>query len=214
MNKLIIQFVAADTAPEAKIGVDLELQEITRQVKTGPERKHHALIAAPAARLKHFHKALQWEHPNCVHFSAHGTQFSRIILFNEQNEPEAISNQTLGLLFNALHGQIRLVTLSYCFSHEQAKKIAELIDCVIGIEKTIPPKAATNYAAHLYGVLADGKSVGEAHELALVHLSRFNLSKGSEPQLLVRDGINPNNVFSGLKTRTTEPKKGQEICPE
>ena len=48
--------------------------------------------------------------------------------------------------------------------------------------------------------------------MALVHLSRFNLSKGSEPQLLVRDGINPNNVFPGSKPGQLNPKRGKKYA--
>lgn len=218
MKKLKIQFIAADTDPGRSINIPAEYQEILRAVNPGSAERHK-LLASPAARLDDVIKALESARPNCVHFSAHGTQFSRIILFDKHDKPEPISHQTIGLLFHALRDKIRLVTLSYCYSKEEARKIAELIDCVIGIEKTITPEAANAYAASFYGRLADGKSVGRAHELALVEFAKFELPPESQPILITREGVDahavlpseePHNVRVGRNKRLTEHKQAFE----
>ncbi len=210
MKKLKIQFIGADTDPGRSIDIAGEYEEILRAVNPGSVERH-TLLASPAARLDDVIKALESGRPNCVHFSAHGTQFSRIILFDKHDKPEPISHQTIGLLFHALRGKIRLVTLSYCYSKEEAIKIAELIDCVIGIEKTITPDAANAYATTFYGMLADGKSVGRAHELALISSAKFELAPENQPVLITRDGVDAHAVFPSAERYNVRAAKNKQF---
>jgi hypothetical protein len=202
MNNLVIQFVAADPFEKTRLGLPEEMMEIQRKIQSSPPRGHR-LVPAPAANLEDVIFALQNNRPNCVHFSCHGTQFSKIVLFNGKNEAEPLSQQTVGLLFNTLRGRIRLVTLSCCHSEDQASKIAEMIDCVIGIRGIVEPAAAAAYSAAFYGQLANKQSVADAHNLALITFSHHNPRNRSVPQLFPRAGIDPHTVFPGIRSSLT-----------
>ena len=202
MNRLVIQVVAADPyedTPEARLELDKEFQAIQRVVEV-PSRQKHELLPAPAARLSDVIRVLQKNKPNCVHFTCHSTQFSRIVLLGDKDEPAPISHLTIGLLFNALSERIRVVVLSSCHSADQASRIAEIIDCVVGIEGTVDAKAAAAYSIAFYGSLADDKSVARAHELALIMFSHHNKPGGALPKLYLRSGVDASKLFPGRAT--------------
>lgn len=199
MNRLVIQVVGADPyedTPEARLELGKEFQAIQRVVEAQPAQKHQ-VHPAPAARLSDVIRVLQNKKPNCVHFTCHGTQFSRIVLLDEKDEAAPVSHLTIGLLFNALSERIRLVVLSCCYSAEQAERIAEIIDCVVGIEGTVDAKAAAAYSVEFYRNLANDESVARAHELALITFSDHNKQGGALPKLYPRSGVDPAKVFPG-----------------
>jgi hypothetical protein len=199
MDKLSIQFIAADPyedQPDARLKLTLEYRDMKERVLASAALKHE-MFDAPAARLKDVINELQRNRPNCVHFSCHGTQFSRIVLLNENNGPEPLSHVTIARLFNALTGRIRLVTLSCCYSAEQASRIAEFIDCVVGIEGVVGAEAAAEYSKRFYGELAKGKSVAEAHRLALPEFANKNPEGRPEPIVYPRTGVDPEKLFPG-----------------
>jgi CHAT domain len=195
VNKLVIQFVAADPFEKAPLRVDREYQRIQQKVQRSIDLPHE-LPAAPAATISDVIFALQRNQPNCVHFSCHGTTLSQIVLLNSNGQAEPLSHQTIGYLFSALRGRIRLVTLSSCYSVEQAQKIADIVDCVIGIHGTVDIGAAAAYFAALYGQLAQNKDVAEAHTVALIEFSSCN-SGDPPPVLLPRAGVEPSSVRPG-----------------
>jgi hypothetical protein len=195
VNKLVIQFVAADPFDNARLKLGREYQRIQQNVQRSIQSPHE-LPAAPAATISDVIFALQRNQPNCVHFSCHGTPLSQIVLLNSNGLAEPLSHQTIGFLFNALRGRIRLVTLSSCYSIEQAQKIVDIVDCVIGIHGPVDIDAAAAYFAALYGQLAQNMDVAEAHAVALIEFSSCN-SGDPPPVLLPRPGVHPSAVRPG-----------------
>jgi hypothetical protein len=199
MDKLSIQFVAADPyedQPDARLQLTLEYRNMKERVLASTAQKHE-MFDAPAARLKDVINELQRNRPNCVHFSCHGTEFSRIVLLNDENGPEPISHVTIARLFNALSGRIRVVTLSCCYSAEQASRIAEFIDCVVGIEGVVGVEAAAAYSLRFYRELAGGQSVAQAHKTALIEFAQKNHKGRPEPILYLRTGVDSEKLFPG-----------------
>jgi CHAT domain len=204
MGKLIVQFVGADPyedQPTGRLKLSEEYQSMKRVVQASRAQQHD-LFDAPAARLLDVVNELQRNRPNCVHFTCHGTQFSRIVLLGDFNQPEPISHVTVARLFNALSGRIRLVTLSCCYSAEQASRIAEIIECVIGIEGAVGVTAAAAYSIALYGALANGESVAEGHRLALIQFAHHNPKGHAEPKMYLREGVDAETLFPGKPSET------------
>src|SRR5437764_6597542 len=81
MSKLKIQFVMANAFPDAILRLDEEMRAIEQEFSRLGSRRPKT-YTAPAARLKDVIHALDTNRPQVVHFSAHGSPISEIILLN------------------------------------------------------------------------------------------------------------------------------------
>lgn len=68
-------------------------------------------------------------------------------------------------MFFALKESIFCVVLNACYSEQQAKAIANHIDCVIGMSKAISDAAAISFSTSFYQALGYGKDVKTAFNL-------------------------------------------------
>lgn len=216
MPKLKIQFVVANAFPEAALRVDEEIRAIELAFfRLGSLRPK--TYTAPAARLKDVIHSLDTNRPQVVHFSAHGSPISEIVLIDDYGEPDPIPSEAMSKLFAELKGEIRLVFLNFCYSRPQAEAISQSIDCVIGVDKTISDVSALQYSAQFYEMLATGKSVAQAHEIARILLFGSRVPPSEQPTLISRADVDPLSVFfvpqkktdvSGKKSaKTTRPIK-------
>jgi len=189
MPKLVVQFVSANAAPQAPLKLDIEKRDIMLQLGEAA-----SLLDSPAARLADVLKAVRKNQPNVVHFSAHGTPLGEIVLLGPHDEPWPVPRASLEELFR-IKSQVRLVLLSACFSIDQAQGIVQHIDCVIGVDGSIPEEAARLYCVQFYDALASGRSVKEAHGEARVVLIGMRVAPEKFPQLLCRKGVDAGNVY-------------------
>src|SRR5262249_52420641 len=98
-------------------------------------------------------------------------------------------------LFLVLKEEIRLVVLSACYSEVQAKAISRVIDCVVGMRSPIGDDSACKLTPALYQALFRGKSVQNAFDQAVTALNLHNLGDEDVPRLVVREGVDPNEIF-------------------
>jgi len=99
------------------------------------------------------------------------------------------------MLFTSVNINIRLVVLNACYSEVQAKAIAEVVDCVVGMKKEIGDEAAIIFAEYFYSALGYGRSVKQAFEQGKVALILESIPEGDVPVLIVRKGIDPADVM-------------------
>jgi len=193
MQSLKLQFIAASATPNAPLGIAEELQTIQRRLDHYPQE---AAIIYPAtnAHWSDVTRVLDRNRPNVVHFSAHGTPMSRLILLDDKNQPIEIPRRAMQQAFTSLKNDVRLVVLSACYSEEQAKQIAEIVDYVIGIPESIPVETALVYSAEFYDVLAGGSSVNHAHQRGLTH-ALVTVEIDRCPRLLTREGVDCDVEF-------------------
>src|SRR5947209_11785834 len=144
--------------------------------------------------------------PHIVHFSGHGIG-KGLQLVGEDGKARLVATQALKRLFTTLKDNIRLIVLNACYSREQAQALVEVIDCVIGMTESISDEAAAIFAASFYRALGFGRTVQNAFDQGLVALSMTNISEEDIPKLLVKDGVDPNQIVlvDGRKTRVTSP---------
>ena len=62
------------------------------------------------------------------------------------------------------------------------------------------------YAVELYRALSDDHSVQAAHDRGLIALEGLAIPAEKRPTLLVRDGVDANQVFPGRGSPETSPK--------
>jgi hypothetical protein len=95
-----------------------------------------------------------------------------------------VSARALSTLFSVLRDNIKCVVLNACYSEEQAKAIAEHIDCVIGMSQAIGDRSAIAFATAFYQALGYGRDVKTAFDLGCVQIDLDSLDDQDVPKLL------------------------------
>lgn len=130
-----------------------------------------------------------------MHFSGHGSGKGEIILVDDQGRSKSVRPAALKALFSTLKDNIRLVILNACYSRIQAEAITQVIDCAIGMNEEIGDKAAIIFSASFYRAMGFGRSVKEAFDQGVVALMLEGIPEENKPQLLTREGVDPEKVF-------------------
>ncbi len=199
MNKVKVLFLAASPDGAGTLKLDEEIRSITHKILTA-ESRDIELISAWAVRPDDLLQTLNQHKPNIVHFSGHGSPSGEIILVDEnlvngRQVPKPVSPKAIKALFQVLKDNVQVVVLNACFSRIQAEAIKDVIDCVIGMNAAIGDKAAITFAASFYRALGFGRSVKEAFEQGKVALLLEGIPGETIPELLVKTGVEPSNVF-------------------
>lgn len=146
--------------------------------------------------------------PDIVHFSGHGSASTEIILEDNYGNSQSVSSRALSQLFAVLKDNIRCVVLNACYSEQQAKAIAEHIDCVIGMSKAIGDKAAISFAVAFYQALGFGRDVKTAFDLGCVQIDLENLNDQDTPKLLASRNKPEEIVFVRELEKKVASKEG------
>ena len=211
MPKIEALFLAANPAVTSRLALDEEIRLIEEMVRKSRYRDTLAFQSAWAVRPDDLLQLLNEHQPHIVHFSGHGIG-EGLQLAGEDGKARLVSTQALKRLFTTLKDNIRLIFLNACYSREQAQALVEVIDCVIGMNESIGDEAAAIFAASFYRALGFGRSVQNAFDQGLVALSVTNVPEEDIPKLLVKDGVDPNQIVlvGGRKPRVASPA---EVMP-
>jgi hypothetical protein len=206
MPKIKALFLAANPAVTSRLALDEEIRLIEEMVRKSRYRNTLAFQSAWAVRPDDLLQLLNEHQPHIVHFSGHGIG-EGLQLAGEDGEARLVTTLALKRLFTALKDNIRLILLNACYSREQAQALVEVIDCVIGMNESIGDEAAAIFAASFYRALGFGRSVQNAFDQGLAALSVTNVFEEDIPKLLVKDGIDPNQIVlvGGRKSRVASP---------
>ena len=190
-----VLFLASNPESTSLLRLDEEIRAITEKIRASDHRDVLELVALWAVRPDDLLQALNEHKPQIVHFSGHGSTAGEIILMDNNRQAKPVSATALKALFTTLKDNIRVVTLNACYSEVQARAIAEVIDCVIGMSAAIGDKAAITFAASFYRAIGFGRSVKEAFEQGKTAVLLEGIPEANTPQLLARTGIDPSSVF-------------------
>lgn len=179
-----ILFLAANPTGMAPLQLDHECRAIDQALRSSNLRDRFVLEDHWAVRVSDLQELLLRHEPHIVHFSGHGTEENQIILLDDESQGHLVSADALAKLLGHFTQNLRCVVLNACFSETQAAKIAETVDCVIGIEDEINDVDAVNFAAAFYRSLGYGKSVKTAIELAQNELEMLNRPRPLQSQLI------------------------------
>lgn len=189
-KKIKVLFLAASPSDETHLQLDVEHREISEKLRKSQYRDVFELKSEWAVRISDLAGYLMEHKPDIVHFSGHGSNDHEIILLDKNNESHPVSSEKLSELFSILKDNIRCVILNACYSEEQAKSIANHIDCVIGMSDAIGDASAIIFASHFYQALAFGRSIEDGFKLGCLQIDMENLDEGSTPKLI----CNRNNA--------------------
>ena len=194
-TKLTILFFASNPEDVSQLNLDEEIRSITMKIRASEHRDVLDLISRWAIRPDDLLQELNTHKPTIVHFSGHGSKAGELILMNDLRQAKTVSPSALKALFSTLKDNIRLVVLNACYSKTQATAIADVIDCVVGMNASIGDQAAITFAASFYRAIGFGRSVKEAFEQGKVSLMLEGIPEENTPELMIRRSIDPSRVY-------------------
>jgi len=207
MQKVKALFLAANPASTNRLAIDEEMRAIEQKVRAADHRDVLIFQSAWAVRPDDLLQLLNQHRPQIVHFSGHGSH-AGLSLAGNDGQSRLVTTRALAAPFATLKDNIRLVFLNACYSREQAQALTTSIDCVIGMKESIHDDAATVFASSFYRAIGFGRSIQEAFDQGRAALLLEDIPEEDIPELLVKDGIDPNQVVLILaQPQQTEPGK-------
>lgn len=189
-----ILFLASNPRDTERLRLDEEMRLIDQALLMAEFRDAFAIQQQWAVRTRELSQHFLRYNPDIVHFSGHGSKISKIILQDESGNSQTVPPEALSQLFSLFKEKIRCVILNACYSEEQARAIAEHIDCVIGMSRAIEDTAAVTFASAFYRALGHGRNVEDAFQFGCVEIGLQRLSGPDIPQLLAFNA-NPKDIF-------------------
>lgn len=115
-----------------------------------------------AASIDDLRSELEFYPSDIVHFI--GRTGEGIFLPRKLGELNPLSDTALALRFSRFSPRTRLVILDGCYTSEQANALADVVDCVIGINYGADVKGNLWFAMDLYSHISKGCSIQEAFD--------------------------------------------------
>lgn len=193
-SKTTVLFFASNPDDVTSLRLDEEARAIKEKIERSEHRDVLDLVTRWATRPDDLLQELNDLQPTVVHFSGHGSAAGELVLMNDSRQAKLVNPEALRALFSTLKDNIRLVVLNACYSKTQATAIADVIDCVIGMNSSIGDQAAIAFAASLYRAIGYGRSVKDAFEQGKVSLMLEGVPEENTPELHVREGVDPTKV--------------------
>ena len=188
--------MAANPRDTIRLRIDEEARTVEERLRETALRTNSEFRTCWAVRQTDLTKYLLLDtQPTFVHFSGHGSSGSEIVLEDNVGDAVSVPFTVLSDMFRIFKDKVRCVVLNACWSDQQARAIAEHIDCVVGMSQSISDKSAVHFAAGFYRGIGFGRSVQTAFELGRNELSMVAQSDYSAPQLLGKKGVDLASLF-------------------
>jgi hypothetical protein len=194
-TRLRILYLAANPAGTPSLQLDEEIRRVTAKIRAAEHRDRLELCSRVAVRPDDLIQALQEVRPEVVHFSGHGNRSMELSLLNDLGAPSPVSKAALVQLFETLKETVRLVFLNACNSSGQARELADVVGCAVGMNHPITDESAIIHAASFYSALAFGKSVSESFEVGRAALMLENRPEEQIPELFTRQGVDARGIY-------------------
>jgi hypothetical protein len=175
-GRIKILFLTANPLDTVRVRTDEEARAIDQALRQAEYRIFEMLIHQ-AVRIDDLQELLLRHQPDIVHFSGHGASTNELVLQDANGNATPVSIQALRKLFDDLKDKIRCVVLNACYTEEQARSLAEAIDCVIGISNDLSDGASIQFSTAFYRALGYGHSVEKAFSLGRNQVELVGLGK-------------------------------------
>lgn len=190
-RKITILFIRASPPDTQTVDTDTELRNLKEAVSKARHGSLFNVEVVFAARVDDLLPALRQYEPHIVHFAGHGSNYGELY-FNATNRREShlLAAEVLDEIFGVYTSgigqessyRIHLAVLAGCYTEHAAKLLVQHVDCAIGFSGRIGDASlALVYTPGLYQALADGCSVQNAIESAIVSM------KGSDDPNVAAD---------------------------
>jgi hypothetical protein len=208
-SEVIILFLAADPSDTTRLRLDEESRLVDARIQQAEFRAFFRLEKHYAVRVSDLASLLLRHRPAIVHFACHGTEYSELILVDDDGLSKPVAAPALSRLFGAMRRHVRCVVLNACYSEDQAAAIGRNIDYVVGMTAAIGDEAALAFSPAFYQALAYGESVPAAFELACAEIELAGMGGSEKPQLRARESNLEPLVFAPATSRGGEQAAAQ-----
>lgn len=183
MTKTIL-ILAANPKGTSQLRLSQEVRDIDEGLRRSQQRDQFVLKQQWAVRSRDIQRAMLDSKPQVVHFSGHGAGEEGLVFEDESGKPKLITGAALASLFKLFASTLECVVLNGCYSQIQAETIAQHIPSVIGMNRGIEDRAATEFAVGFYDALLAGETVEFAYELGCAAIQIAGVCGELTPVLL------------------------------
>lgn len=189
-GRIKILFIGANPADTTRLMLPEEMRQIDKRIQHGSHRERFDLRSAWAVTAADLSQTLLRYTPGILHFSGHGAHRGEIILNDESGRSQSVAGPALARLFKIFVAKgLRCVVLNSCYSEEQARALAQHVDCVVGITGEIVDSAAFAFAAGFYTGLAQGETMQTAFDLGCAQIAIMGGPDPDQAKLIGRAGV-------------------------
>lgn len=136
--------------------------------------------------------------PTILHFCMHGTSAGDLVATHIDGEAVLLSQtalETLLEILNRREQRIRCVILNACSTLEQAKRLAQHADIVIGTTSKVDNATCRTFARNFYEFIGQRKSVKESCDLACLSAGIDRNQSPPQFNLIPKKGIDPDEYY-------------------
>jgi hypothetical protein len=161
-----VLWLGSSPAGSKPLALDEEIRLIQRERSAGANERL-PLAAIPAARPMDLLRELQDKKPGVIQFSGHGA--GDCLLFQDDDgQMRPLTVPDLAEVFRIAGDPVHLIVIAACFSDSYAEALLAHVNCVIVMRGKIYDSDARRFASELYLRLAEGDSVRDAFDCALL----------------------------------------------
>ncbi len=175
------------------IRVDKELRGIIKRVRASTNRDQLNLNILPATEPGDIIDELNRIKPSILQISSHGEVDGLLLDGNSAQEGTLTAGQLKKII--ATTSSVKIVILNSCYSFKQAQSLTSHVDIAIGMAQAIGDAAAIAFSGQFYSSLAEGVSVKDAFDQALVNINLTSSTYTDIPKIYSAKGIKPDNYF-------------------
>jgi AAA-like domain/CHAT domain len=183
MNRQKILILTANPTNTQPLRLSEEVREIKSAWERSLKREQFEIIVEEAVRTKELRRALLTHKPQILHFSGHGGGEQGLVLMGDSGKGVLVTPDALSRFFKAIKDifTIETVLLNACYSEVQAEGIYPYINYIIGMNKAIGDKAATQFSIGFYDTLFNGESIENAFALGCNAIELENIPEHLTP---------------------------------
>lgn len=163
MAQIRILFLSANPRNTARLSFDEEFRAIQLRLRQAGVDDEVVLCAEVAVRAEELPSVLERHKPRIIHFSGHGGAQGQLLFVGaDPSSSVSLSPETLHRVFKELSTPPLCVVLNACHSILQARRLTDVVPCVVGMSRLVKDEGAIAFAAGFYEALATGDTVRRA----------------------------------------------------
>lgn len=184
VRKILV--LTASPEEQVRLNLEKEIKEIDLALRLGKHREQFTLDQRWGVSRGDLQDILLTTEPDIVHFCGHGAAEQGLVLQNDNQQTQLVSNTALATLFELVNKHskpIACIVLNACYSKVQAAAMSPFIDYIVGMDKAIGDKAAITFSKGFYRSLSNGLPYDAAFDFGCNAIDLNNIPEQLTPQL-------------------------------
>jgi len=194
-EEVTVLFFAANPRDQVQLSLDEEVRSIKEMISKAKHRDAVKFESCWAVRPGDVLQHINQYQPTIVHFSGHGSECDELVLMDNQRNTKLVSLNSIVHAMSVANDNLRLVFFNTCFSNNQASNVVNHVEAAIGMQTSITDDAARVFAASFYSAIGFGLSLEKSFNQAKAALMLEGIAEEETPQLFVKDGLDPKEMF-------------------